>query len=550
MVRYRNLLSPPTRCLRIILAGMLFASAPAMAILESVAEGGCNIQPLHELGHRGDGVRIGLITCRHARSSHEAFFDKAPDNSPTGDSHVHIIDQTDPPSYEPDWHDTPMTGIIISRGGAEYPNHLGMAPAAEVYNAKVTQPNPQNPQSRLFNVQWLENSLDQLAAEDVKVALSGFQLAGTEADGQNLYALMYDYYADEYDILFTNAAGNASAGITPFGDGYNGITVAGLVYNPVDIYTYAGSTSNPGPTADGRRKPDLATPAKSLWVPAVAGDTAWSSQGHNGETSWAAPHAAGCAAVLLGYAQTTDEPDDARSEVIKAVLVNSTFPNINDKSNQSTTGQVWHPHRGFGRLDAWRAFETLSAGRVVPSSEILQEKGWARQVIDRPHQQDVYTVSGLKDRRLLLTLTWHRRVTKNGPLSYTAESPAFRLDLTVSDPSGQVIFSETDTPDNLRKADLLLPADGLYEITVRNTTSRTNRDYALAFELLPPIAADFNIDYIVDISDLTALSSLWLQTGCAVCPVDLVVDSSIDLRDFSSFSGEWLETDYRYYPLP
>lgn len=70
--------------------------------------------------------------------------------------------------------------------------------------------------------------------------------------------------------------------------------------------------------------------------------------------------------MLLSYADTTEEPDDGRSEVIKAVIVNSAFPNINDKSGNWTDPNqfTWHPHRGYGRIDALQAFETLSCPKV------------------------------------------------------------------------------------------------------------------------------------------------------------------------------------------
>lgn len=537
--------------LRTLTVAILIASAPTFALVESAAKDGCNVQTLHALGYRGEGIKIGLITVRHARTTHEAFFDTDAAGSPVGSSYVTGIDTTDNPAYEPDWHDTAMAGILASRGGSQYPNTMGMAPGAEVCNAKITQPDPDNSSSRLIDLKWIEDALDQLAAEGVRTAVTGFQITGKEADGQSAYARMYDYYADRYDILFANPAGNAKPGVTIFGDSCNGLTIAGLATDPPDAYSCVGSTSNPGPTADGRRKPDIAAPAKDLWVPASSGDTAWTRQGNNGETSWAGPHAAGCAAVLFGYAQTTTDPDDDRGEVIKAALVNSAFPNINDKSNQSTTGQVWHPQRGYGRIDTLRAFDTLAEGRIDPTVVTQQAKGWAYREIAGARQEDVFLVSGLQNHRLLVTVTWLRRIIKNGPLDYTIESPMFNLDLTISDPTGQVLFAETDSLNNLEKADLLLPLDGIYEISIANSTSYNGRDYALAFELLPPLAADFNTDYIVDLLDLATLTGEWLQSGCRRCPlVDLEPDGIINTLDFAQLARHWQTTDPRYYPLP
>ena len=51
------------------------------------------------------------------------------------------------------------------------------------------------------------------------------------------------------------------------------------------------------------------------------------------------------------------------------------------------------------------------------------------------------------------------------------------------DPAGRVIFAETDTLNNLEKADVVLQADGTYTITISSEGNLTGRDYALAFEL-------------------------------------------------------------------
>jgi hypothetical protein len=475
--------------LRFFCIAALTASQAGFALSESAAAGGCNVRAVHDLGYRGEGVKIGLLTAHHARASHEAFFDKSTDGNSTGDFRVFILDATDHPLYEPDWHDTPIAGILAGRGGSgPYAQHLGMAPAADVYNTKVTQSDPADPSGRQIEARWLEAALDQLACEGVRAVASGFQIIGAQADGQSVYTLLYDHYADRYDIVFANAAGNATtgvSGVSPFGDGYNGITVAGLVDETRGDYVRVGRISNSGPTADGRRKPDLAAPGKSLQVPGVIRDSTWVRLGHSGETSWAGPHVAGCAAVLIGYADTTPDPDDGRSEVIKAVLVNSAFADIHDKDDRSTAGQTWNEQRGYGRIDALRAFETLCGERITPLTTAAGDKGWAYQVMNAPGGEDRFRILGRQGQRLRTTLTWHRRVIKNGPLDYAPEPDPFNLDLTITDPAGRVIFAETDTLNNLEKADLRLEADGIYEIGVRSTTRHTGRDYALAFEIVP-----------------------------------------------------------------
>src|SRR5690606_30682051 len=115
-----------------------------------------------------------------------------------------------------------------------------------------------------------------------------------------------------------------------------------------------------------------------------------------------------------------------------------------------------------------------------------QDKGWAYRVINTPRQEDRFYIRSVAGRRLRATLTWHRKVIKNGPLDYAPEPVPFNLDLTITDPEGRILYSETDTLNNLEKVDLPLEIDGIYEIRIRNTTGHTGRDYALAFELAKP----------------------------------------------------------------
>jgi len=92
-------------------------------------------------------------------------------------------------------------------------------------------------------------------------------------------------------------------------------------------------------------------------------------------------------------------------------------------------------------------------------------------------------------------------------------------------------------------------------VRVTNTTSKTGRDYAMAFELLEPLEGDFNTDYIVDTSDLILLAGYWLAEGCtgteqACYWLDLTADGKIDLLDMTILSADWLTTDPRYYTAP
>jgi len=534
------------------------------ALTASIGPDGCNAQAVHALGFTGQGVNVGMVTLKHCLVSHEAFFDKDGSGNPIGVSHAHWIDATNDTlfPYEPYWHDMGMAGIVGSRGGKNYPVEIGVAPGAEIYSVKVTHAVSATDPNRVLYFSYIQTGLEELNNNGCRVAVTGFHLPTYTADGSSPYSLLYDYYANTYDMIFINAAGNDAASITVFGDGFNGITTAGLITTETDVYRQVGTASNPGPTADNRRKPEIAAPAENLWLPWTSSNTSWYYWSTNrGVTSWAGPHAAGVAALLIQYTNSTPETDDGKSVVIKAVMVNTTFPNIRTRHKPpteisvETTGQLWHAQRGYGRVDALRAYDVLSQLKVTPGTDITQSAGWTYQSIGS-FGQHTYRIYGHKNERLTLTLTWHRAVTRSGSnpnYNYSDESsPRLNLDLSIYDPQNNVVFSESGAPNNLRKADVLLPADGFYEVRAANTTDKTGRYYGLAFELLEPLEGDFNTNYVVDTSDLMMLAGYWLADNCAgteqACYwLDLTGDGKIDLADMAIFSSDWLATDPRYY---
>ena len=374
-------------------------AAPVQALSHSTGPAGSNVQAVHAIGYTGQNVKIGLVSGAHAHHTHEAFA-----------SAVTWYDATGEHVYEPFWHDTSMAGILCSRGGTAWPNHKGGAPGSDLLSVRVQRPTS-DPKHRSFAFAWLANGLSQLKNEGCRVVVTGIQFDGT-ADGESGISHIYDYYAYQYNMVFATASGNQYPSITLVGDTYNSIVTAGLIFESSAEYNQAGTWSNPGPTADGRRKPEIAAPSQNQWVPTHSNDTAWKTEGlyPRGETSWSVCHTAGVAAVLLSYADTTPEPHDGRSEVIKAVMVNSTFPNILAKNGDWTdpANQTWHADRGYGRLDALRAYETLSAPKIAPGRSINAPKGWAYQPL-WPGQTHTFTLAAHEGQRLVVTLTWHRR---------------------------------------------------------------------------------------------------------------------------------------------
>jgi hypothetical protein len=541
------------------------------ALTGSTGPGGSNAQAVHALGYEGQNINIGFISIDNLLVTHEAFYEKDLNGLPTGQQHAFVHD-TLGFGINATTHDTQMAGIIVSNGGQNEPYQIGVAPKANLHNVRVTS-------GGSITTDSIQKALTELiTVYNCKVIVTGFAfpLSSVVADGQSIWSKIYDYYAQTHDVVFANAAGNFEARVNVFGDAYNGITTGGLFENADHVYQQVGaingSGSNSGPTIDGRKKPEIVCPSQNQWTPKADNNSSWGyppSYYHDrGQTSWAVPHTAGVAAILLSYANISPETMDGRNEVIRAVIVNSTFPNIRNKSGQLTypalPENVWNTDRGYGRLDALRAFELLLSPKVLPSSTISSNKGWAYQSLS-PGQQQSYTLSASKNSRFVITLTWNRKVVwtdkktgfppKNNGVIDDGELEAFfaDLDLEIYEPNSlNPLVSEISSIDNLEKVDRRLKKTGNYQIKVINKSDLESSAYGMAFELLEPLEGDFNTDYVVDTTDLTLLAEYWLADNCAdtgqLCyGFDLDASGKIDLAEMAALSAGWMTTDPRYY---
>jgi hypothetical protein len=551
--KYRLILTKGAICLIILCLDL--SSQQASALAGSTAQGGSNAQAVHALGETGENVNVGLVAARNVHATHEAFYDKDANGSPVGSTHVFNYDFSGS-GVLPVNHDTWVAGIVASRGGVSHPYDIGVAPGADIHCARLAD------NSNYLYFSWLDNALSELITiQNCRVIVTAFSLdISVAADGQSDWTLLYDYYAYHYNTIFADAAGNDITQIPIFGDVYNGITTGGL--NGDIEYVRVGTLSGAGPTVDGRRKPDVVAPSQNQTMPNANADNTWTTwTAGGGETSLSMPHTAGLAALLLGLADDTPDPDDEQDEIIRAVIVNSAFPNIDDRAGASTNpadiNNLWNAYRGYGRIDALRAYQLLGSNRLSDGAYTSDEKGWAFDTI-APSQQHTYSVYAPRRNRLVATLAWDRRVEwldkppYNGRInegelhSYLAD-----LDLKIYEPNNpSPVFSKTAfgyaPNDNLIKCDYLLTASGWYTIEVVNSSTGETADYGLAFELLPPLPGDFDLDYIVDNNDLRRIAEDWLSpAGDSV--LDLFPDSLIDFRDFALFADNWLTSDPAYY---
>ena len=267
---------------RLILLGFLFFSAAGFGMRQAMGPQGVNAYAVHAQGITGDGVNIALLSTGNTRARHAAF-------ERSYGSAVTLYDFADNAGLSWTYHETYLAGIIISGGSPTHPNQIGVAPGAKIHSGRIS--------GKHIQARYLQDALDTLILKkNCRVIVTGIQLSSPNvaANGQSYWTQLYDYYAEKYDVIFANAAGNFSPQITIFGDGYNGITTAGLTKDNKGDYRKVGRGSNSGPTLDNRQKPDVAAPTESLYCPNSSGDDLWAVADPNGRglTSYAIPFTA------------------------------------------------------------------------------------------------------------------------------------------------------------------------------------------------------------------------------------------------------------------
>jgi hypothetical protein len=463
---------------------LLVCGGQTIATTALLGENGVNAAAVQALGEKGQGIRVGLMSADNIQKTHEAFKDSS------GNSHAFCYDYTGEGVSTPSAHDTWVAGIVCSRGGAGHRDDIGIAPEADIYSAKLWRgikgPDDAN---KTTSFAYVAGACDSLVNTcHCRVIVTGVAFPdgkNQHPDGESDMSLLYDYYAFAHNIVFALASGKGFKAPTVFGDSYNGITAGGLMLTPDGVYGQVGPGSNSGPTLDGRHKPDVTSPAAMMTVPNAGSDVAWYTWPHNdGATSFAAPGVAGVAALLLGLADKTPEPNDDRNVVIKAVIINSADTGILDKMGRPTDPNggvmVWHPDRGFGRIDAVRSYNTLKAGRIKKDAVASPAKGWAYDSL-APGQEHRYRILCDKKGRLRVTLVWNRQVVWDDRRSIGFIDPGElkgflpKLKIEVLGPSGKALRvpegSGPSPKDNTIVIVSSVVEPGEYVVQVWNTES-------------------------------------------------------------------------------
>jgi len=278
-----------------------------------------NVPSLHLMGTTGQGVLVCLLDVGFHKS-HPVFKAArllAEWDFVNGDGDVQQ-NLNDPQDYS----DSHGTGTWSALGGFMPGQLMGPAFRAEFILGKTETDRFERPVEEDYwaaGIEWAES----LGADVVSSSL-GYTDWYTfkDMDGRTAVTTRAANRAADLGVVVVNAAGNerndAWGHINAPADGFKVIAVGA-----VSADGRIASFSSPGPTYDGRIKPEVCALGVSTWIAGLNGDGS-PKYGPGSGTSFATPLVAGVVALLL-EAHPDWTPDDVR-EALLATASRSTTP--------------------------------------------------------------------------------------------------------------------------------------------------------------------------------------------------------------------------------
>ncbi|MFO7652850.1 MAG: S8 family serine peptidase [Candidatus Krumholzibacteriia bacterium] len=302
------------------------------AVLEQIA-----VPPVHELGLAGAGVLVGVLDTGF-RTTHGAL-----DHLPVLATYdfVNSDPVVDTEDGDPSLAHSHGTRVLSALGGRAPGELMGPAHAIAVVLAKTEDVADEQPVEEDYWVAGLEWS-EILGADVVSSSLAYHDwYEFGDLDGDTAPTTVAARMAAAAGVVVVNAAGNdrlsAWGHISAPADA-DSIVAVGAVDGAGDVAWF----SSPGPTADGRIKPEVAAPGVSVPVVSPDDDTTY---GVASGTSLSCPLVSGVAALMLERAPGLT-PMQVR-EALLATASQATAPD-NDLGwgvvNALAAVLYWGPH--------------------------------------------------------------------------------------------------------------------------------------------------------------------------------------------------------------
>lgn len=316
----------------------------------------------------------------------------------------------------------------------------------------------------------LSRFLHQAGAPDPAQVLN-YSRGGDVAFDDDLESQGWDATVDAHGVTATVAAGNSGPSPQTVNNpaiAYNVIAVGAYCCSGSSTHTTdtIASFSSRGPTAAGRKKPDLVAPGDGQLADVLYNSTGKLWKYQEG-TSFSAPQAA-AAAILLAGAGIRDP------KVVKAILIDSARQGRSAPGAAWGTQTGWQPDFGWGELDLDAAYrERLNFARgAVPGNGARFFKATSQAAGDRA------------------TLVWHRRVadcvvrqqgcTQSGTSGWRVYTLS-NLDLAAySATNGSEQSTSASAIDNVEQVRTSGAGDVVYKVSAGGVDTPQGEPFALA----------------------------------------------------------------------
>ncbi|MBY0311434.1 MAG: S8 family serine peptidase [Phycisphaerales bacterium] len=331
-----------------------------------------------------------------------------------------------------DGHGTCVGSIITSRDAT----NRGVAPGADKFLVGYAS-------SDFYgDGDWMVST----ASDDPEAINVSWGFGQADPDDYTDQEAWVDALIDDNDLMLVKSCGNSGSTDTTLtrpGTAYNCIAVANMNYNQTTTRTddFINVDSSRGPSASGRKKPDITAPSQGC----TAANAQWATQtdwvGFGG-TSGAAPHVTGTF-LLLGNVRGSSNP-----YVNKAILINAadawsdnaTAANTDDFA---TLGSTWNKAYGWGYLDANETY-------VNATDAFLRTNGDASSATPRSRLFRGTMFSNEK-----ATLVWNKKDTYIGTAIPIGGLALTDLDLfAYNAESNAILDSSTSSIDNVEQIGL------------------------------------------------------------------------------------------------
>ncbi|MBN2808508.1 MAG: S8 family serine peptidase [Deltaproteobacteria bacterium] len=374
-------------------------------------------------------------------------------------------------------HGTHVLGIVASYGAAgTYADSLGMAHGAERTVTLKAGFRCRDGGGAMYisdAMTLIDRALLRPETELWSVAGEGF---ADDIDGINLsfgsetavdetdFSRFWDALVSSFDdLVVTVSAGNEGPGNLFFGSpacNYNAITVASI--DDKNTATREDDNvslfSSRGPTAGGRRKPDLAVPGSAI----LSCNHDWESGAdfvNKWGTSMAAP-------MVLGVAMDLMEAGVYDELEIKALLLNTAQKNCPGIDFEDDS-DGWSPACGWGYLNTWAACYHRSDVRTLTVQarpvDSAYDGGWYRLLKGQMRDEAVAGDAGLDpgEGRDRVTMVWNRHADYNPEACPFTSYSLSDLNLCLyQESNGNLLSADLNAIDNVHQ--VRIPADFEY----------------------------------------------------------------------------------------